>query len=290
MAVFGACGDDGGGDGDGGGVDGGNGNGDGGAGGNGDGGAGNAEGCKLVDLVFAVDGSGSMTEELIAMSSDVFPAFATSLRQVGGGLDDYRVGVIDACPDPANFHTRGASTGECNFQSGEVWMTSESTALNDEFACVGDIFQGDVNCSGNNDDEQPISAAVASLSPPFIDGANAGFLREDALLVVVAITDEDEQPTPDRSAREVFDSLVAIKGDVQRMVFLGIGGASNCTGFYGTANQANKLIDVTNMFIAERRGVFWDLCIGQLEDGLTEAMEVIAQACDELPPIGRVPR
>lgn len=293
LAIFGiGCGDDGGGGG-------GNGDGDGGAG-NGDGGNGNNEfvdaneigGCKLVDLVFAVDGSGSMTEELAAMSTDVFPNFATALRGVGGGLEDYRVGVLDACPTLANYHTRGASSANCNFESGEAWMTSASSNLDAEFACVGDIFLGDhdpnngIGCDGNNDDEQPASAAAASMEPPFSTNENAGFLRSDALLVVVAITDEDEQPTPNRTAQEVYDRLVAVKGgDVKRMVFLGIGGASNCTGAYGDADQAQKLIDTTNLFIAQERGVFWDLCVGQLEDGLTEAMEVIEQACDELPPI-----
>ncbi len=246
--------------------------------GNGDDDASPRQGCKLVDLVFAVDGSGSMSDELEAMSSDVFPAFATALRSVGGGLADYRVGVLDACPDPANFHTRGTSTSNCNFESGETWMTSNSSDLNGEFACVGDIYQDDVGCDGNNDDEQPASAAATALE----GNVNPGFLRNNALLVVVAITDEDEQPSPFQAAFEVYERLVAVKGDVKRIVFLGIGGMSGCTGPYGTADRANKLIDITNLFIAEQRGVFWDLCSGMLEDGLTHAMEVIEQACDEL--------
>src|SRR5688572_25237467 len=51
--------------------------------------------CKKVDLVFAVDNSSSMSEEKDALANDVFPAFATALLTVGGGLDDYRVGVLD---------------------------------------------------------------------------------------------------------------------------------------------------------------------------------------------------
>ena len=74
----------------------GQGDGDGGAGGSGgDGGNGEfgdidaspgLEACKKIDLVFAVDPSGSMSEELASMSNEVFPAFATALRDVGGGL------------------------------------------------------------------------------------------------------------------------------------------------------------------------------------------------------------
>jgi hypothetical protein len=44
---------------------------------------------------------------------------------------------------------------------------------------------------------------------------------------------------------------------------------------------ATMLYDVTNLFIAQERGGWWDLCEGQLQDGLAEALAVIEQACDE---------
>jgi hypothetical protein len=240
-------------------------------------------GCKLVDLVISVDNSGSMSEEKEAMANDVFPAFANALLSVGDGLDDYRIGVIDACPLPAGYLTSGVG-GPCNFASGEVWMDSSDPDLVAEFACVGDIDSSASQCSGNDDDEQPASSAAASLEPPASTGPNAGFAREDALLVVVAITDEDEQPSPGASAQEVHDRLVAIKGDVKKMVFLGIAGETACNGAYGSANEATVMKEVADLFIAEGRGVFWDLCTGQLEDGLDDAMAVIEQACGEFPP------
>ena len=249
--------------------------------------AGPPQACKLVDLVISVDPSGSMTEELIAIRDDVFPAFAMRLPTISGGLDNFRVGTIDSCPDPANYHTRG-NGGACNFSSGEVWIDSGSPDLLGEFTCVGDLYLDDVNCTGNNDDEQPASAAATSLEPPWSTGANAGFSREDALLVIVAITDEDEQPTPDRSAQQVYDRIVATKGgDVRRVVFLGIGGGQpgGCEGAYGQADEAVKLRQITNLFMAQDRGVWWDLCAGNLEDGLDDAFAIIERACDELPPI-----
>ena len=285
--------------------------GDGGTGGDGDGGGDGGGGefdgdgslpssaCKKIDLVFSVDPSGSMTEELAAMSGDVFPAFATALRDIGGGLEDYRVAVIDGCPTPANFHTQGQATADCGFESGQVWMDSASSALDAEFSCVGDIYKAS-DCSGDNDDEQPIGAAIASLTAPFSTGANAGFLRDDALLVVVTITDEDECPTfpncndtSNAKATELYDSLVAVKGDVRKMVYLGIGGGlpNGCpatgagAGFYGAADPAILTDRVSQLFIAENRGVSWDLCDGQLANGLTEAIQVIEQACQDFPDI-----
>jgi len=241
--------------------------------------------CRHIDLLISVDPSGSMGEELEAMRADVFPAFASALlAEVGGGLDDFRTATIDSCPRPANFHTRGAG-GECGFESGQPWIESTSTDVRGEFACVGDIFTGDVDCSGSNDDEQPASAAATALGEPWISMENAGFIREDALLVVVAITDEDETPVPDATTDEIFDRLVAVKGDVRRMVLLGIGGSMSCSGTYGSADEARDLRIITDRFIAAERGVWWDLCVGRLEDGLTEALRVISQACEELPDL-----
>lgn len=240
--------------------------------------------CKMVDLVIAVDDSGSMNEEMIALREEVFPAFASSLISIGQGLDDYRIAVLDACPTPASFHTRGEG-GECNFQSEGPWIESSSSELIREFQCVAEIYSGDTSCTGRDDDEQPAHAVARALTPASLAGPNAGFLREEALLVVIVITDEDEFLPPPSTQQQLYDSLVAAKGDVRRMVFLGIGGSSQCQGIYGMAKEATTLKTLTSKFNETQRGVFWDLCQGQLEEGLTAAMAVIEQACQDLPLI-----
>ena len=268
-------------------TDGGNNNGDGSL---------NPTACRKLDVVFTVDPSGSMQQELEAMSEDVFPSFANALKnEVGGGLEDYRVGVLDACPLTTDFHTAGASAGECNFEGGSPWMESNSSALDAEFVCVGDVPAEPAQCQSiDSQDEQPMAATIAGLS----NGNNAGFLRDDALLVVVNITDEDEcynasnagcGNNGDAEATQLFNDLVALKGDVNKMVMLGIGGGQNgcseATGFYGAADHAVLLERVTDKFIAAQRGVYWDLCDGQLGSGLTEAIAVINQACNEFPTV-----
>ena len=124
------------------------------------------EACQQVDIVFAIDDSGSMQEEMDEMRQSIFPVFASALRE---GVEEFRVGVIDACPLPATFHTRGDG-GQCNFQSEAPWMESTSTALNEEFACVADIYSNDASCSGFNDDEQPVSSLATVLERPEISG------------------------------------------------------------------------------------------------------------------------
>jgi hypothetical protein len=239
--------------------------------------------CRLVDVMISVDASDSMTDELQTIRDDVFPGFAARLATIGEGLDNFRVGTIDACPSPATLHTQRSDGSSCEFSSGHSWIDSSSPNLNAEFACVGDIYEGDINpatggCTGDNDDEQPASAVAAALEGDH----NSGFSRSDALLLVIAITDEDEQPTPSQSPQQVFDRLVAVKdGDPRRIVFVGIGGSSDCPG---VQRRATDLQALTDLFIAHNRGVWKDLCLGDLDQGLDEAFAIIEQACDELPP------
>jgi hypothetical protein len=56
-----------------------------------------------------------------------------------------------------------------------------------------------------------------------------------------------------------------------------------CTGLYGTVDMpATKLKAITDLFSAQDRGIWWDLCVGQpMEDGLDDAFAIIDQACDE---------
>ncbi|WP_437669337.1 hypothetical protein [Sorangium sp. So ce131] len=245
----------------------------------------NSSGCEHIDIVFALDNSQSMSEEQESMREVVFPAFAEALLQMDG-IKDFRAGVLDACPRPANFHTRGAA-GECSFQSGKPWMESSSTEITREFQCAADLYGDDVECSGDSDDEQPASAAAAALEPPFSTGENAGFLRDDALLVVVAITDEDEQPVPRQQPQAIHDRLVAAKGDAKNVVFLGIGGKTDCQGAYGSADEAENMQRLVDTFASDGRGFFWDLCEGRLENGLTNALTAIEEACTEFVPIPR---
>jgi hypothetical protein len=244
------------------------------------------ESCKHIDVVIAVDNSASMSAEKTAMREIAFPGFATSLLNIAGGIDDFRVGVLDACKAPASFHTWGVN-GACFFNGGHPWMESTSPNLVNEFKCVGDVDSSDMLCTGDNDDEEPITSAYTAFGFEWAGPGkpNDGFLRNSALLVVIAITDEDEHPVTAATAQDIYDRLVAVKGDVNKMVFLGIGGSMVCDGLYGHARDAVLLREVTQKFADKGRGVFWDLCQGDLQTGLTQALTTITKACEDFGPI-----
>lgn len=202
--------------------------------------------CKKVDVVFAIDNSGSMAEEIAALTGPVFDSFPAALLDVGNGIDDFHLAVVDACPTPAYYHNHGTG-GACNFSTGMNWMVSSSPSLTAEFQCVtalsGNGWNGnpDMCDTTNDDDEQPARTASSSLTPESITAANAGFLRDDALLLIVAITDEDEELFGGYTVDQVVQPIIDAKGTIDEVIFLGIAGASDCDGPYG---RGRRLIGV----------------------------------------------
>src|SRR5687768_14473279 len=64
-------------------------------------------GCTKVDVVISVDNSGSMTQEVAALQGPVFDSFPQTLLDINNGLDDFQLGLVDACPKPAALHDSG---------------------------------------------------------------------------------------------------------------------------------------------------------------------------------------
>ena len=253
-------------------------------------------GCQRVDVVLAVDNSSSMGEEIDALQGPVLDSLPAALLSVNGGIEDFQLAVIDACPKPAFFHDRGAS-GACDYSTGHNYMSSSSPDLVTEFACVTDFVADGFGAAPDeclddgdfdDDDEQAAWTSARSIAPDNLGAGNAGFLRDDALLFVVAITDEDESLVDVDSADAIYEAIIAAKGgDVSRVVFLGVAGASACDGAYGSAKQADTMATVVDRFAMQGRGVFWDICQGDLEQAFLAAIaDFVDPACEEFVPVG----
>lgn len=248
------------------------------------------ETCRKVDVIFAIDNSGSMAEEIAALTGPVFDSFPAALLDVGNGIDDFHLAVMDACPNPAYYHNYGAG-GACNFSTGANYMVSTSSALTTEYACVTQLtldgYNGEADlCNTDNDeDEQPARAASSSLAPDPVAGANAGFLRSDALLLVVAITDEDEELFGGYTVDQVTQQIIDAKGTIDEVIFLGIAGATDCEGPYGGALAAPNMQAIAAPFVAAQRGLFWDLCQGDLETAFQQAIAIVDGVCNEVVPL-----
>jgi hypothetical protein len=248
------------------------------------------ETCKKVDVIFAIDNSGSMAEEIAALTGPVFNSFPAALLDVGNGIDDFHLAVMDACPTPPYYHNWGTG-GACNFSTGLNWMVSTSPELTTEFQCVtalsGSGWNGmmDTCDTTNDDDEQPARAASSALTSDAIGAANGGFLRDDALLLVVAITDEDEELFGGYTVDQIVQPILDAKGTIDEVIFLGIAGASDCDGPYGGALAAPNMQAIAAPFVAAQRGLFWDLCQGDLETAFQQAIAIVDGVCNEVVPL-----
>jgi hypothetical protein len=262
--------------------------------------------CSKVDVLLVVDASATMEEELASLPATFAEMQETLALEVGEGIEDFHIAVINACPKPPNFHNYGAGDTDCQFPDNTNWLASDAPKLDAQFACVVQLppqdealeAKGGTNggynslpdtCSDKQDeDEQPAWTAAKSLDPGI--AANAGFARSDALLLVIAITDEDEALVGPDDATEIHDAIVAAKGDAGRVVFLGIGGdEGGCNSAYGDDEVKDSVVlrQVAGTF--GERGLYRDLCKKNGPDPIAAAFEealttVVDAACTQFVP------
>lgn len=268
-------------------------------------------GCKKVDLIFVVDGSGSMADEQGNLLA-AFPDFIDTMRTELSGAEGYNVGVIRTDGNDIScvagrqgvLVTRnfapGSSDATCTpYASGLRYMTQDDD-LNDKFSCAARVG------IGGDGDEQPMASLISALTPPNTDigECNEGFLRDDALLVVVIITDEeDDHETMDEACgnepsagspgepADWFADVVAAKGGIEsNVVVLSLIGPSidpcpdldKCNGGIDGAEPAIRIANFTWMF---SHGHVGPVC-GDYDPFFAEAVADIKEACEEFVPPG----
>jgi hypothetical protein len=178
---------------------------------------------REVDVVFVVDDSSSMAPAQARLAAG-FPMFMDTLRALPGGAPDLHVAVvssdmgagdgsIDGCAGNGKagrfqFTPRGACTAT-NLQPGATFIadasgvTNYTGAIEDVFRCIAPL--GETGCGF----EQPFAALTRALGA---DGSappteNQGFLRPDARLAIVLVTNEDDC-TP-RTGVALFDTAAS---------------------------------------------------------------------------------
>jgi hypothetical protein len=207
--------------------------------------------CTKVDFLFVIDDSLSMEGEQAALTA-AFPAFLATMKDTLP-TSDYQIMVVDtdaagrcsasdcthatcqeagmyACMDifDACDTTRGAGVVHpagafsankvCDFAMGRRFLLGSDPDLTTNFECAAKLG------TAGDPSERPMDAMVEAVSAPLLapGGCNEGFLRDDAILVVTFISD-DENVEDLNTAQQTHDALVAAKGgDADRIVMLGL--------------------------------------------------------------------
>ncbi|HEU5055208.1 MAG TPA: hypothetical protein VFU21_01730 [Kofleriaceae bacterium] len=297
----------------------GDGSGDGTGDGDGSGGGGVAERCNRMDLIFVIDDSGSMKEEQANLAAN-FPDFISVIDGYvtdSGEPLDYRIAITTSgrdvryqidppevclpvlgCEDPDPFPPTtdsgddGAFKQKCDMS--RRWIERADPDVSGTFSCAARVGTGGPSI------EMPLYATELALSERVSDGTNAGFLREDALLGLVILSDEDDcsrtdnnftvesdqchPEWPENVAIDHFTSFLdTVKGERGRWATAVIAGPNNCSSQFGDAVNARRL----KQFVSETgtNGVFSSICQGDLSSALADALETFDAACEAFPPV-----
>ncbi len=247
--------------------------------------------CDSVDLLFVIDNSGSMADEQANLIASV-PGFIDGISDRLGVSTDYHVGVVstdeatfnaDGCQEIGALVTRTggdlSSEADCGpYIDGTSFITPRDD-LEASFACAAQL-----GIDGNGI-ERPMDALTAALHPPGgLGSCNDDFLRDEALLVVVLITDEEDADDSEGDPVSWYETVVAAKGgDEERVVVLSLVGhpkPNDCiptqwTGMMG-AEIATRILQFTSIF---PYGYVGDICSDDYTPFFAEATEHIDTVC-----------
>lgn len=255
--------------------------------------------CTKVDILFAIDNSGSMGDEqdnLIA----AFPGFVAGIQDALQFADSYHIGVVTSdsydaneagCRGVGDLVTQTGGSDSSNavcgpFTSGFRWFDNTEPDLASTFQCAAQV-----GTDGSGDEEQVHGVLRATDAERNAPGAcNDGFLREDALLVVVLITDEEDEEDCDpffgcdggtpADPAQWFTRLVTNKYNIETnivmLTLVGLPGSS-------CADHASRILDFGSRFTNHAAG---EICAGNYAEFFTEAISQIDTACESFTPPG----
>lgn len=260
--------------------------------------------CQKMDIVFIVDDSGSMGEEQTNLASN-FPKFVEILNdyKTKSGSDlDWRVAITTTGRDvtynivipgsPGIPMTEkgdnGAFRNKASCGAKRRWVEKSDGNATSTFSCLAEVGTAGPSV------EMPLESLKLSLEDRMSDGTNKGFLRPDALLAVVILTDEDDCSRSDNNftvpvaatcsttpgqkpVEEYADMLDTVTGDRKRWATAVIAGQSECTSSFGNAMEAVRLKDFVKL--AGPNGAFSSICDGNLTTGLQKALATFDAAC-----------
>lgn len=281
--------------------------------------------CSKIDFVFAFDNSGSMVahqDNLLANFSGFIDAIVEDVA-----ASDYHILLLDSDAQPSST---SSSTGNCTSFCDNCLSGSACTCDGEVCggACEHTLGGGKtgngvcetaadgrfITARGGPDavargfeciarkigtfgsaNELPISAAVEAVTTQASAGAcNAGFLREDALLVLTIISDDhrgwagnDDATAAADAPQRWYDAIIGAKDDPEKVIVLGLFADANLEpadcldGDNGQPFENPRYLEFIEKFA--ERGHLASVCETDYAQFLLEGVEVIDTVCDDIP-------
>ncbi len=155
-----------------------------------------------VDVLIVMDNSASFETQQQGVQQNVNAFMGAALA---AGID-FHVGVTTTGIEPATGSWTTCPGGANGGEAGRLFPVDDSSPriLTPQTPNLYQAFDDDVNVGVCHWDERPFDAAVDALTPPLSTSAkapgtpwpadgNLGFLRQDALLQIIFIQDDDDE-------------------------------------------------------------------------------------------------
>ena len=280
--------------------------------------------CDTVDILFVIDNSNSMAEEQQNLITN-FPQFIQAIEAIEPKIKSYHVGVISTdlgagpysgplmgpcVPDGDAAKLQHDPSGSGCAASYPTYLEGPAPSLAQDFGCIAQLGVG--GCGY----EQQMEAALKALTD---QPSNSGFMRVNAPLAIIFVTDEDDcsakdttlfdpddqslGPYPSRCVLQLsklqpvtryIQGFKALKTKPERVVVAAITGPAGnvetdpTTGKvtpvcsspeFGASLPGNRFQDLVNGF--GTRGVMESLCQGDLAQPLDVIGKAIERVCLE---------
>ncbi len=202
-----------------------------------------------LDLMIVVDDSGSMSSHQTILSRNV-PALAAKLAQ----FSSLQVGVTTSSMDD---YSRPAAKGK---------FVGTPAVLDNSMPRFKELLASRliVGTSGSPA-EMFFAPIIAALTPPLLDTANKGFLRADAHLGVVIVTDTDDQ-SPGITPEQMIIQLATLKQRAYSLItFFADPADSSCD-----SQAPGKMPERLQLANYMAQGSMFNICQGKFAEGISD--------------------
>ncbi|REG36223.1 hypothetical protein ATI61_102600 [Archangium gephyra] len=230
-----------------------------------------------VDVLFVVDNSGSMMDEQQSLGAN----FSAFLSHAGEAGVDYHIAVTTTGLERSSGGWATCPGGAEGGENGRFFPVDNSSPriITPTTPGAEAVFARNTNVGVCHWDERGLEAMYRALSDPLVfdmddprtpqtmDG-NAGFLREDAKLAIIAVTDEEDFSPQPVAAYETF--LLGLKGgDRSKVLFSAIAGPGDLTTCPRASSTGSRYIQLAQ----STGGVVESICTPNWAESLERISE-----------------
>jgi len=240
--------------------------------------------CIGVNFLFIVDNSVGMADEQGRFQATAFAFVAQVAQQALSAMGNVSIGVITT--DEPEFVVP-TGKGAMPYSSGLNFMRWDPLSVDGNATLQAELSQAVLVGDGGDPNERPMDMMLEALTGDTADGFNADFVEEDALLVVVLVSDEEddvEQPTlwgsegePDTWVEQLATLKDGIRRDIAVFSIVPDDSAAGCAD----DTDATRLKAFTNAFPTSATH---DVCQLDYSAFLLAQVQPVVDACDNFSP------